>query len=300
MRSSSPLLPSERARPLLGTRVAIRVAGLRDDCAHRAIDAAFDAIASIHALMSFHATESDVSRLNRDAFDHPVAVHPSTYEVLRWSQQIAADSGACFDITAAAQLVAWGILPAPTLRHRPDPSGSSLDIELLPNDRIRFHRRVWIDLGGIAKGFAVDRAIEVLAAHGAAQACVNAGGDLRILGSAAEPVRLRTATDGDRVVPVIAIENGSVASSGGPLARQRAQGRLRGPHVHGQWRRGISSDRFACVIAERCLIADALTKIVLAQGCRSESMLRRYGATAHLYTTRRGWRSMGVDACDIG
>ncbi len=295
MPSFPPRPAIERARPLLGTRVAIRVAGLSEGDAHKLIDAAFAEIASIHALMSFHEPESDVSRLNRDAFDHPVAVHPSTYEVLRWSQQIAADSGACFDITAAVQLVAWGILPAPTRAHRPDPGGSWQHIELLPDRQVRFHRRVWIDLGGIAKGYAVDRAIEVLRANGASQACVNAGGDLRTLGPAAEQVRLRCAAEGEAMAPIIEIENGSVASSGGTLARLRVQGRWRSPHVHGQWRRGVGSDRFACVIAERCLIADALTKIVLAQGSRSESVLRRYGAAAHLYTPRRGWRAIGVE-----
>lgn len=293
MRSRLRFPVVERARPLLGTLVAIRAGGLAFDRAHQAIDAAFKEVVAIHALMSFHEPESDVSRLNRAAFRQDVTVHSHTYEVLRWSQRIAAASDGLFDITAAAQLVAWGILPAPTRAHSPDPDGSWRDIELLDGHRVRFHRRVWIDLGGIAKGYAIDRAITVLASHGVTQACVNAGGDLRILGPQAEFVRLRPAAKADRNVPILEIENGSVASSGGSLARRRARERLHGSHVHGRRRRAIGSARFACVIAEHCMIADALTKIVLAQGQQSESLLRRYGATAYLHSARQGWQTLG-------
>jgi FAD:protein FMN transferase len=71
-----------RARPLLGTFVEIRSAGACRDAVEQAIDAAFAAIAKVHRLMSFHDADSDVSRLNREAFKRSVVVDPWTYAVL--------------------------------------------------------------------------------------------------------------------------------------------------------------------------------------------------------------------------
>jgi thiamine biosynthesis lipoprotein len=286
----------ERARPLLGTLVAIRVCGMPDAQAHQAVNAAFEDIALIHDRMSFHQADSDVSRLNREALHRPVAVHPDTLEVLRWSRRLAEGSRGCFDITVAAELVDWGLLPPPAGPRRPDPEGSWRDIELLADGTIRFDRPVWIDLGGIAKGYAVDRAVERLRARGVTQCCVNAGGDLRVLGPEAERVRLRLESPGNERLPVIEVENGSVASSGGHLARHRDLDGFRGPHVHGKRRQPVGTHSFACVVADHCVVADALTKVVLAQGTRSAGLLRHYGATAHLHSARHGWRTFGTHA----
>jgi thiamine biosynthesis lipoprotein len=87
-------LPSiERARPLLGTTVSIRVHGLSDTDAHSAIDEAFEDIALIHRLMSFHETDSDVSRLNREAADRPIEVHPATFDVLKHADEMSQTIG---------------------------------------------------------------------------------------------------------------------------------------------------------------------------------------------------------------
>src|SRR5256885_10409569 len=86
----------ERARSLLGTRMAVRVHGLSEVEAHCAIDEAFAEIALIHSRMSFHAAGSDVSNLNRDACDSPVPVHPHTFEVLRLAAEFSEASEGCF------------------------------------------------------------------------------------------------------------------------------------------------------------------------------------------------------------
>lgn len=288
MRSCSHPLRVERARPLLGTRVAIRVAGLPDDQAHRAIDAAFREIELIHARMSFHEPGSDVARLNREAFRGAVVVDPRTREVLDWSRRIAEISRGSFDITVAAQLVAWGVLPRPEHAPAPDPAGSWRDVELLPDGTVRFRRPVWIDLGGIAKGYAVDRAIECLRRWGASQCCVNAGGDLRVRGPRPEWIALDWAPPADPVRALLELENGSVASSAALPDRGRHDV-PRGPHVDGWRRRPVGPRRFVSVVARECVVADALTKVVLARGARSADVLRHHGARAHLYRPGRGW-----------
>lgn len=312
---SSSAQTVERARPLLGTRVSIKVGGLPEAAAHRAIDAGFDEVAAIHALMSFHEPASDVSALNREAARQSVAVSPQTFEVIRRGLDVAAASKGVFDFTVAGDLVAWGFLPPPADAPAPDAGASWRDIELLENNRIRFHRPLWIDLGGIAKGYAVDRAIAKIAGlnaglntvmstvpnavpsavtkavPGAVSCCVNAGGDLRVMG-AAERVMLRTGLPGD-TVPVVEIEDGSLASSGGREHLKRHNGRLVGPHLHGARRAPAGTRSFVSVVAEDCIIADALTKVVLARGLEAGPLLRAYGATAYLHTARGGWRVMG-------
>ena len=206
-----------RAQPLLGTFVEIRSAGANGSGAERAIDAAFEAIAKIHRLMSFHDGDSDVSRLNRDACKRPVVVDSWTYEVLEAALTMHRQSEGAFDITVAPVLQKFGLLP----RHETDVGSSqaaavtSEAIELLPGYRVRFHHPgVRIDLGGIAKGFAVDRAIDILQQHGQARGLVNAGGDLAAFGPLRETVHVRHPRFPNRILCQVAISNAALASSG--------------------------------------------------------------------------------------
>jgi thiamine biosynthesis lipoprotein len=91
----------------------------------------------------------------------------------------------------------------------------------------------------------------------------------------------------------VELKNGSLASSSGYRNRRRRAGRLCGPHIHGVLRSPAPTDRFVCVLAERCIVADALTKIVMAEGPKSVGLLRRFGASAHLHGPREGWQHLG-------
>jgi hypothetical protein len=127
---------------------------------------------------------------------------------------------------------------------------------LSPTNTYGFAAPLWIDLGGIAKGYAVDRAMEKLRARGAVQACVNAGGDLSVHGPDSESVLLRTGQAPGDVVPVLEIENAAVASSGFSTYRSLDPG----PHIDGRSRRPTPAGRFVSVVADHCVVADALTK----------------------------------------
>src|SRR5580700_1355488 len=136
-RMPSSLQKVERARPVLGTRVAVRVYHASTSAAVAAVETVFAEIALIHRRMSFHEQNSDVSLMNREASVRAVRVHPYTYQVLQWAQKIAKDTDGVFDITIATLLVKWGFLPRPPISGRlPDPKGSWRDIELLSDSRI--------------------------------------------------------------------------------------------------------------------------------------------------------------------
>jgi FAD:protein FMN transferase len=272
----------ERAQPWLGTLVSIRVQGLPPAHAHRAIDAAFEEVATVHRLMSFHEAASDVSRLNTHAHSEPVSIHPWTREVLRWSLDFSALSDGCFDISVAAELVEWRLLPAlPAASCRAQ--GTWRDIELRSDGRVYFHRPLWIDLGGIAKGYAVDRATDCLRRLGAAFSAVNAGGDIRVSGTHTERIALGLEFDRQPAAngfPVIELTDGSIASSYGTA------------HVDGVRRTPAMSDCFVSVIAEQCVVADALTKIVMLKGTESKILLGHFRASAHIYGPGAGWRHL--------
>ena len=91
------------------------------------------------------------------------------------------------------------------------------------------------------------------------------------------------------------VENASVASSAGGHGRRRDGVGLRGSHVYPAGRCAVGTRTFACVVAERRVIADALTRVVLVQGPDSHAVLRRYQATAHVHTIGGGWRRFGED-----
>src|SRR5215468_1713923 len=112
-----------RARPLLGTFVEIAAVGQTFDAAEAAVEAAFSAVATAHRLMSFHETDSDVSRLNRSAASGAVRVHDWTYQVLEAACDLRRRSGGMFDISVATALQRLGLLPGVPAFSSPSPRG---------------------------------------------------------------------------------------------------------------------------------------------------------------------------------
>lgn len=286
--------PQRRATALLGTLVSIEVCGLEPALAHAAIDRGFAAVARVHGLMSFHDPSSELSRLNRDAAGAPVDVDPATFAVLALARELSAASGGAFDVTAAARLVEWGFLPAPPGAPAPDPRADWRDVELLPDSRVRFRRPLWLDLGGVAKGWAVDAALAAMALPPRAGAVVNAGGDLRVAGPEARQVLLRVPTHPAAEIPAVELAEAALASSCGAGTRRRVGPDWVGPQVDGRDRRPAPTEAFAAVVASDCAVADALTKVVLADPAVDAS-LRRFGATAYRYDPATGWSTLGTD-----
>jgi thiamine biosynthesis lipoprotein len=273
-----------RARPLLGTFVDITAAGATGPVAERAIDAAFDAIAEVHRLMSFHEPESDVSRLNRQAAAGAVRVHSLTLQVLEAALALQQQSDGAFDITVAPALQRLGLLPAPADSRpaRAVPAGAEA-IQLLPQQRVRFrHGGVRIDLGGIAKGLAVDRAVAVLRDHGVPCGLVNAGGDLAAFGDKAQTIYLRDPRAPGRLMACVEVGNGALASSGGCVDPFRSPDVMGAAVIDPRAHNEVHAIAGATVRAPSCMIADALTKVVMIKGEAAMPLLDCYRASALL------------------
>ena len=275
----------ESTRPGLGTFVTI---GLEPPGGRAAADAllgqAFEIIERVQALMSFHSGGSDLARLNAAAAGEVIRVDPETFAVLQLAATVSRASAGVFDVTVAPALVAAGRLPVPP-GAPPDPSARWSDLEPDPPDGIRLRRRLWVDLGGIAKGHAVDMAAAFLEQAGVAAFRINAGGDLRV-GSQLERVTLAVPDLVAPSQPVIELREGSLASS--------AVDPVPGVHLDGRDHRAPRAGRFVSVVAPRCAVADALTKVVLAQGAAAAPILAGFGATAYLYAPGADWQVIGT------
>ncbi len=255
---------------MLGTFVEIAVpAGFES-----AIDDGFAAVAHVHARMSFHEEASDLAALRRAPAGTAVAVDPHSITVLRIACDLHARSGGLFDVAVGAELVASGLLPQPPCHADGNWIGTTGDIVIVDDMHAVCARPMLIDLGGIAKGYAVDCAVEALAVAAVPQAVVNAGGDLRVLGDTPETVHLREA-DGS-VIGAIELANGAIASSSSEYAQRRIGQSVASPHL-GRNRQPIWADRAVTICADRCVIADAMTKIALADPALAESMLETLG-----------------------
>lgn len=280
----------ESTRTLLGTFVTVAVDSAADPAnADVLLDMAFGVIGHVHARMSFHDPGSDLARLNKAAAGEIVHVDAETFAVLRLAGDIARASDGVFDVTVAPALVAAGRLPRPP-GPAADPAARWTDLVLESPDRVRLLRHLWLDLGGIAKGHAVDLAAEALREAGVTAFRINAGGDLRVGGDESRPVVLAVPDLDAAARPVIELCEGSLASSAvvaGPAAAGAAA------HLDGRTRKAAGHGRFVSVVAPQCALADALTKVVLALGPAASPILAGFGATAYLYAPAEGWQTLG-------
>ncbi len=276
-----------RARPLLGTFVEIEVAGLARSGMNTAIDAAFEAVAGVHRLMSFHEPDSDVSRLNREAGIRPVSVHAWTYQVLEAAVEMHRRSNGIFDVAVAPALQAMGLLPWLSDDVPVEAEARSFDaIELLEGRTVRFRQaNIRIDLGGIAKGFAVDRALEALRGSGAAGGLVNAGGDLAAFGAAPQSIHIRHPRDPRRSICSVEVADEALASTARRFDPFQSEETAGSAIVDPGNRKLANAFDGATVRAPSCMIADALTKIVMIAGTEATELLEHYNASALLIST---------------
>lgn len=255
-----------RCRPLLGTFVEITV----PDGFGAAIDAAFAAIAHVHARMSFHEATSDLAAIRQASPDQSVTVDRETVEVLRVAMSLNESTAGLFDVTVARELVRSGFLPDPNIGRIDQFDGGMADIVIEDDTHIYIKRHVLLDLGGIAKGYAVDRAVETLAEFDVPCGVVNAGGDLRTFGPVDWDIGFR---DADNMVrSQTTIRHCAVASSANRLQRRSLRGVPQTPHI-GRDRRPVLSDKRTTVIAEWCVIADAMTKVAMVDPDLANSLL---------------------------
>ncbi len=207
----------------MGTEVSVYLWHDDEVTGQEAVNALFREVARIDKLMSTYIADSKMSEINREAAQRPVEAGDELLALIVRSLDISVLTRGAFDITFESIGQHYDFRE----RRRPDQVTISAELPRLNYRLVEVNRvegtirflaeGVRINLGGIAKGYTVERGIEILRRYGVAHARVTAGGDTRLLGDRhGEPwmVGVQDPRDTERVAVTIPLENEAISTSG--------------------------------------------------------------------------------------
>ena len=273
----------------------------------RIVEEAFDEVDRIDRLMSHYKADSPLSRINREAAQHPVEVDAELFDFIAESLRYDRESGGAFDITVGPLMKAWGFfggegrMPsaeevAAARRHV---GGTHLVLDPAAKTIAFDDPGVELDLGGIAKGYAVDRAVTLLKARQIAAALVSAGGST-IYGLGAPPgrtgwdVTIQDPIDSRKTGHTVTLKDRALSVAGGS-EKSFDSGGVRYSHImdphSGRPVQGILT---VAVLAATGTAGDALDDALFVMGPeRSRRYLKTLPGTEAFFflpDARRGWK----------
>lgn len=284
-------------RFLFDTEVFVEVQGWG---AKNAALEALDTMREIHLKLDRYSEDSDISLINRQAGQQPVRVSALTYEALRESLQIAGLTDGVFDPTIGPLVKVWGFGEEGS-RHIPDPEAVQAALKLVDYRKVILNdeqKTVYLtdtgmslDLGAVAKGYAVNAAVQILKSKNISSALVAAGGNIYALGQKNKDIPweigIRDPLQNGRVLGYVELEDQSIDTSGDYERFFWAEGKkyshILDPRT-GYPAQGISS---CTVIMENPALADALATAVFVLGLNEGlELIERENATALLIASK--------------
>jgi thiamine biosynthesis lipoprotein len=316
VRASDEALPVrvEARRVSMGCVYSIVAYAANPDATKRALEEALDEVDRIDRLASSYKADSALSRLNAAPAGTPVRVDPELFGLIAEALKYSADSGGAFDVTVGPLMKAWGFfegdarVPSKTelaaARQRVGYRHVSLDTgaQTLRVDR----PGVEIDLGAIAKGYAVDRAARVLATRGIAAALVNAGGSTIVVsgappGKPAWDVPVQDPQDRTRVAMTLALRDRSLSMSGASERHFDVDGVRYGHIMDPRTGRPSRGALAVIALADTGIVSDALSTALYVEGpLRSQQLLDRQRGTEAIYFVPSGtsWKTVHLRGRD--
>jgi thiamine biosynthesis lipoprotein len=194
---SSLAVQNSGFHPMMGTLVQVTAAADSQDRAGRAIQAAFEVLEEVQRTMNDRDPNSELSQINDTAFGQEVPVSSALFAVLCAAQEYSRLSEGAFDITIGPQVALWrtlaktGIPPTDTEIQEAAKRVGYEKLILNPTEQtVRFAvEGMRLDLGGIAKGYAVDAAVGAMKEQGAQGGMVDVGGNIRCFGPPPPPAK---------------------------------------------------------------------------------------------------------------
>jgi thiamine biosynthesis lipoprotein len=251
------------------------------ETANAAFAAAFSRIAQLDRALSDYDPESELSRLSRTApSEVGVRVSDDLWAVLARSQQLAAETRGAFDVTVGPYIRLWR--RARRSKQLPSPerllqARAAVGHEHLKLDARRYTARLLVpdmrlDLGGIAMGYAVDEALEVLRARGITRALVDASGDIGVgdppPGQAGWTIDVAPLSADGPPARQISLAGAAVTTSGDAFQHVEIDGRRYSHIVDPRTGMGLTDRSGVTVIARDCITADSLATAVSVLGPR--------------------------------
>lgn len=272
----------KREESIMGTAISVELWSDDELAGNAAIDAVMEEMHRIDRVMSPHKADSELSIINRDAAAGPVPISSEMFHLLARAAHFSQLSDGAFDITYAAV----GRLFDYRLRTRPNAVELAkarlavgyrhvqLDAQ---NLTVQFSRPdVCIDLGGFAKGHAVDNATKILRELGIAHANVSAGGDSRVIGDRrGRPwmIGVRDPRTHNGVIAALPLEDTSISTSG-DYERYFIEDGTRFHHlIDPATGRSPNTVRSVTILAEDGLTTEAFSKIVFVLGLKKGMQL---------------------------
>jgi thiamine biosynthesis lipoprotein len=251
----------------LGTFVTITIVHPDANEGINALCAAFDEVHHIHHLMNAHQQSSEVGALNREGYCEEVS--DDTRHVIQRANYFSELFEGAFDITVLPLLKLW----EENVSKNKIPTDPEINEKLelvdyrnifIEGRNIRFRKQgMGVTLAGVAKGYAVDKAIEALSRSHIRHALVNAGGDIRAIGGKDDNVPWRIAIrdprDKNRIVITLELWDQAIATSG---TYRRSFSDILNPKV-GRPAQGVLS---STVIAKTAIDADMLATCMFVLG----------------------------------
>jgi thiamine biosynthesis lipoprotein len=277
-------------RLVMGTFAHLKAIAKDQETAQNCVESGFAELQKVDDLMSDYKRDSEISEVNRDSSERAVKVSKSTFEVLQKSVEFSRLSDGGFDITIAPLAELWRSAAesnsVPAEKDLAD-ARSKVGYEKLILDANEMTVRfavdgMKLDLGGIAKGYAIDKAVEAMQAGGAVGGMVDVGGDIRCFGKPAggkktwrigleNPANIKgsdeTLSAGmDTILHVLKLNNGAIATSGGYRRFVLIEGKKYSHIMNRDTSSSAQGMSSVTIISQSAIDADALATAVSVMG----------------------------------
>jgi FAD:protein FMN transferase len=226
--SSEPLQHIQKAAEIMGATFVVEIYSADRGCAKHAADEALDEVRRIDRMLSDYRADSELSRLNANAANHPVRVSRELFDLLQRCREYSWQSEGTFDNTVGPLMKVWGFYKGSG--RMPDPSEIQAALRMVGYQKVLLDRSnhtvlftvrgVSLDPGGVGKGYAVDHAVDVLKRHHVGSAFISGGGS-SIYGLGAPPdsprgwpVHIENPWNAHDIGETVYLKNRSLSTSG--------------------------------------------------------------------------------------
>jgi FAD:protein FMN transferase len=267
----------EHSAVAMGSDLHVRVWTADVAAARAAAAAVFAEFDRLDALMSVWREESDVGRLNASAGGAAVHISPEVAEVLRAAHQVSAWSDGAFDVTFGALSGLWRFDHDQDNRI-PAAADVAARLPLIDYRRVELHGNtarlatagMRVHLGGIGKGYAIDRAVAILRAHGLSDVLVQSGGDMYASGTRGDrawSIGIRDPRGpADQLLATLALTGAAISTSGDYERFFEADGRRYHHILDPRTGQPATGTRSVTIVAPQSMLADAVATAVFIMG----------------------------------
>lgn len=270
-------------RFLMGTYWTIEAADKDINKAKDGIERAFAEIKRIEGLLSRLKAGSDISRLNQALSQKPVEVTEETFKLIKLGIDYSQMTKGAFDITVGPLLSLWslaekrGVMPSDEEIEFEKSFVGAQNIMLDPiSNAVSFKKNgANIDLGGLGKGYGIDRAIGILSDYGISEAIINAGGEIFVLGKSFSTFGIKNPWRINEIIEEVKIKNQALSTSGNYERYYNIGGKHFGHIINSETGYPENKLKSVSVVAKTAIEADIFSTAAFIMGAEEFKLLAR-------------------------